>query len=163
MERKCATLAKRVAICDWSVDGQDKPSVTRDCVAQRERYRALCSGVVLHEGEAEPDVDSKAITDAYREAAAARAGAVDGASASDDIFSHPIVAGVSAAAILGGAVCGVLAVQAATGFGASASSSSTTTSKTQRLMQARVYGQAGVIATVVGAVGLSKYLSSAKK
>jgi hypothetical protein len=74
-ERRCAALAKRVAICEASLDGQARPSATGDCNEQRRRWRAACDGIVVHEQPlADPGQRSRAITDAYL----ARAGEASG-------------------------------------------------------------------------------------
>ena len=77
-EKRCAALAKRVAICGASVDGQARPSGTAGCEEQRRRWQALCDGVrVRGDIGVGAGVDahdrSKAITQAYREAAAREA------------------------------------------------------------------------------------------
>lgn len=70
VERKCLALAKRMAICENSVDGQSKPSSTPDCDAQRRRWQSLCTGVAQHE-QVEPDMAARtqAISEKYRVAA----------------------------------------------------------------------------------------------
>ena len=63
-------LAKRVAICEASIDGQAKSSSTRDCEEQRQRWRMLCTGVRSHDQqEADPNLRTVAITQTYRQAA----------------------------------------------------------------------------------------------
>ena len=54
-ERRCAGLAKRVASCAASVDGQ--AASTSDCDEHRRRWRSLCEGVAVHEAlPADPEV-----------------------------------------------------------------------------------------------------------
>lgn len=69
-ERRCAALAKRVAVCEASITGQAQASVTADCRKQRSDYQRLCSSVVVHGEEPDAAERSRAITERYREAAA---------------------------------------------------------------------------------------------
>ena len=145
-ERRCETLARRVAICDASIDGQAKRSATRDCESARAKFESLCSGVVMHEDDA---VNSEAITTSYCEAAANRP---SGPSTGTPTSPHPVFALAYAAMLLSGVACGGIAIVSAMQVGGS-----TRSSRTQQLMQARIYGQAGVVSTIAGMIGLNGY------
>ena len=163
--KKCRSLGKRVALCDSiSIDGQAKPSITADCEDQRRKFRALCGNVIKHERAA--PADSSAITAAYRDAARAAkhaptldqlggdgiAGRIADALISEDgkpsAIPH-ILHGYPAAAIASIA-SPIFLARAATEPATSALPG------TQRLMQARVVGQAVVVASTALVIGLGQ-------
>lgn len=171
-ERKCAQLAKRMAICEASVDGQAKPSSTPDCELQRQRWRESCTNVRVHElREVDPDARTQTITQAYRQAAQdaadqppaePRGGALirwlaeglvarcerDGMAwrVAHAIGSYPAPAIV---VLSGGASALLLRREAA-------KPSSAGLTGAQRLMGARVYVQAAVVLTTAVVVTLSE-------
>lgn len=168
-ERKCTQLAKRIAICEASVDGQSKPSSTADCAEQRRAWMHLCTGVAVHDDTADTTRRTIAITDRYRAAAKeekvpeARGGAIvrfladqlecfdqNGApmAAACTIAHHPIVAILGMAGSL--SALGLLQNKPSTAALAGA----------QRLMGARVHVQASVVSSVVVVMGLAEVVEA---
>ena len=174
-ERKCEQLAKRVAICEASVDGQDKASSTRDCEHQRQRWVTLCSGVRSHEQrEADPAVRTASITAAYRQAAqqaaaqpppeprggpvvrwlAARLADCEPDSTTrrvaDAIGHHPAIAVLA----MSGASSALLLQREAS------KPSNASLTGAQRIQGARVYIQMAVVASTVFCVTLSEIVDA---
>ena len=172
-EKRCAALAKRVAICGASVDGQARPSATADCEEQRRRWKALCSSVRVVDLNVSDGIDaqgrSQAITQAYREAATreslqpqhsgfmeAAADMLGGAHKTGlgrVICEHPVKAILAISA----AGCGGMGYREAT------NPATAGLPLTQRLMHMRVYGQAFVVATTVSVMGMSEVLDFARR
>ena len=157
-ERRCASLAKRVARCDnGSIDGQAQPSKTTDCEEQRRKWRALCKDTIVLEKTAP---NTQAITQHYREAARketvvaqapdarltalatavlALVGGYDSRPARA-LYEHPVECIVTIA----GTLCGAAYYRESSLGPASAS----------RLMHLRVFGQAAIVATTAAVMGV---------
>ena len=177
-ERKCAALARRVAVCKNSITGEAGPSATADCEAQRQRWHSLCEGVALHESR-EPDTArrTQAVTSAYRAAAAARTDEEPQSGAAVRWLAERLVRcdadalGVRVAYAVGEhpgasivAIVGSLLGAAALGRArALPSSAGPHLSGAQKLMQARVYLQGLVVATVVGISGLAEVVKCSRR
>jgi hypothetical protein len=176
-EKRCAALAKRISKCSNTVDGQDRPSMTEDCQEQRRQWTRLCSEVAVHE---EATVArGKAITEAYREAAAkaaaaepqpveyrggppvlwlatalaARGGDTAVVRAAGAMHDHPAVAALAMA----GSVTGLIFYREGAKPGQAALSGA------QKLMHARIYLQAAVVVSTVVAIGLAEAVGLSRR
>ena len=165
LERKCSALARRVAsICETSDGGH--------CDEHRTRWNSLCSGVAVHDvQEKRPDIRSQAITDQYRTAAKEaqppepRGGAIvrllaDQFSAFDQdghaMSAARAIANRPAMAIstIAGSLSALLLQREA------AKPTNSGVTGAQRLMAARVYVQACVVASVVVVIGLAEVVEA---
>jgi hypothetical protein len=146
-------VARRIQECDSIGDEgrQRQPALQPKCDFHRREWNRLCSNVVVHDRVQSADLTSR-VTQSYREAAeAAAAAATDGSSSGAPGPSGLVALRLlSSGLTLGGAVCGVFAWREAVDQGGRGR-------RTQRLMHARVFGQASVVMTIVGLVGLSKF------
>ena len=163
--KKCRALGKRVALCDSiSIDGQAKPSITADCVDQRRRWQTMCTSVIVHERA--PPADTSAITAAYRDAARAEqraptleqlgghgiVGRIADALVTEDgePSAIPFVFHAYPAASIASIAAPIFLARAATDPATSALPG------VQRLMQARVVGQAVIVASTALVIGLGQ-------
>jgi hypothetical protein len=181
-EKRCAALAKRISKCSNTVDGQDRPSMTEDCQEQRRQWTRLCSEVAVHEELAPEEAAvarGKAITEAYREAAAkaaaaepqpveyrggppvlwlatalaARGGDTAVGRAAGAVYDHPAVAALAMA----GSVTGLIFYREGAKPGQAALSGA------QKLMHARIYLQAAVVVSTVVAIGLAEAVGLSRR
>ena len=178
-ERKCASLSKRVKICERSVTGQAGESSTTDCEEHRRRYNKLCNDVAMHAmPEPDPIARSQAITATYRRvASAAAAGGADatdthrggalvrwaaerlarcdrettGMRVASAICDHP----AAAIAAIAGALSGLIIRREA--------SSNSSLTGAQRLQAGRVYVQGIIVVTTVVVIGLGEAIDLSRR
>lgn len=166
VQRECASLRKRLAVCERTMDGQVAPNTTALCQETRKKFRQLCSedavapeALVLGTADAER---SAAITQAYREGKHAQpvaereAGAVASAAAGlllkggEESTAARVVREHTFKLVVGAvglAYAGIYMREASKPASARLS-----------LMHTRVYGQGVALATTVCVVGLAEAL-----
>ena len=180
--KKCAALAKRVARCEMSINGENEPSKTADCEQQRSCWRQSCSNVASYGAlEQATVVDSSALTRKYRGDSVSAEKQFEAAALTDldsngfvawladslvrpdgearwvalgAIYWHPICAMCG----IVGAACGVAWAREANIVARSGtntvSAAAASSAQTQRLLRMRVIGQATVVAAVASVMGL---------